>query len=180
MDFIEGPPAPNGYTVILVIVDIFIKYGHFFPIKHPYTASSVAQIFLDNIAKLHGAPNSIVSDMDKVFTSAFWTVLFKLLQTELQLSSAYHAQTDGQTKRLNQCLEMFLRCSVQSTPKQWAKWLPLAELWYNTSYHSTLQCTPFKELYGVDPHPGFCPPLHQADNQDIGEFSRRGRCLLNF
>jgi hypothetical protein len=64
---------------------------------------------------------------------------------------------------------MFLRCSVQSTLKQWVKWLPLAELWYNTSYHSALQCTPFKALYGVDPHPGFCPPLHQADNQDIAE-----------
>jgi hypothetical protein len=79
MDFIEGLPASNGYTVILVIVDRFIKYGHFFSIKHPYTASSVAQIFLDNIVKLHGVPNSIVSDRDKVFTSAFWTTLFKLL-----------------------------------------------------------------------------------------------------
>jgi hypothetical protein len=79
IDFIEGLPVSNGYSVILVIVDRFTKYGHFFAIKHPYTVTSIAQVFLDNIVKLHGIPNSIVSDRDKVFTSAFWTALFKLL-----------------------------------------------------------------------------------------------------
>jgi hypothetical protein len=79
MDFIEGLPVSNGYYVILVIVDRFTKYGYFFPIKHPYTTTSIAQVFLDNILKLHGIPNIIVSERDKVFTSAFWVALFKLL-----------------------------------------------------------------------------------------------------
>ena len=67
------------------------------------------------------------------------------------MSSSYHPQTDGQTEHLNQCLEAFLRCIVHSCPKQWSKWLPLSEFWYNTSYHTALQLTPFEVLYGHPP-----------------------------
>jgi hypothetical protein len=119
MDFIECLPMSNGFSVILVIVDRFTKYDHFFPLKHPYSAVVVAHIFLDNIVKLHGIPKSIVCDRDRIFTSAFWTELLNLLKTDLKLSTAYHTQTDGQTERVNQCLEMFLRCFVQAAPKQW-------------------------------------------------------------
>jgi hypothetical protein len=79
-----------------------------------------------------------VCDKDKVFTSLFWIELFRLLQTELKLSPAYHSQTDDQTERVIQCLEMYLRRAIQATPKQWVKWLSLAKLWYNTSFHSSL------------------------------------------
>jgi hypothetical protein len=109
MDFIEGLPSSNGYAMIFVVVDRFTKYSHFFRVKHPFTATSIAQVFLDNVVKLHGIPKSIVCDRDKVFTSSFWTPLFKLLKTDLRLSFAYHPQSDGQTERVNQCLEMFLR-----------------------------------------------------------------------
>jgi transposase InsO family protein len=102
---------------------------------------------------------SIVSDRDRVFTSSFWTELFKLLQTELKISSAYHPQTDEQIERINQCLKMYLRCAVQATPKQWFKWLPLAKLWYNTLFHTSLQCSSFKALYGTEPFPGLIPSL---------------------
>jgi hypothetical protein len=112
MDFIEGLPLSNGFSAILVVVDRFTKYSHFVPIKHPYLVASIAQVFMDHIVKLHGIPKSIVCDHDKVFTSLFWIELFKLLKTGLKLSSAYHPQTDGQTERVNQCLEMFLRCAI--------------------------------------------------------------------
>jgi IS30 family transposase len=115
MDFIEGLPLSNGFSVILVVVDRFTKYIHFVPIKHTYSASSIAQVFMDHIVKLHGIRKSIVCDRDKVFRSLFWTELFKLLKTDLKLSSAYHPQMDGQTEHVNQCLEMFLRCAVQAT-----------------------------------------------------------------
>lgn len=72
MDFIEALPKVNVYSVILVVVDRFTKYAHFLPVKHPYTAQSIARLFLDNIVKLHGMPHTIVSDRDKVFTSTFW------------------------------------------------------------------------------------------------------------
>jgi hypothetical protein len=169
MDFIEGLPNSNGHTIILVIVDRFTKYSHFYPIKHPFTASTIAQVFMDNIVKLHGIPKSIVSDRDEVFTSSFWSELFKLLKTDLKLSSAYHPQSDGQTERVNQYLEMFLRCAVQETPKQWTKWLSLAELWYNTCFHSSLQCSLFKALSGVDPSPCIIPTLKHTDHQDVSD-----------
>ena len=102
MDFIEGLPTSDGSNAILVVVDRFTKYGHFLPIKHPFTAQAIAKVVLDNAVKLHGFPKSIVSDRDRVFTSNFWRALFSLVDTKLLMSSAYHPQTDGQTERVNQ------------------------------------------------------------------------------
>jgi hypothetical protein len=150
--------------VITVVVDRFFKYAHFFPLKHSYTAQSVAAVFLDNVVKLHGLPKTITSDRDKVFTSTFWKALFQKLDVKLQLSSAYHPQTDGQTEMVNQCLKMYLRCAISSTPpKLWAKWLPLAELWYNSAYPASLKYSPFKALYGVEPS---LPAMISMDNNE--------------
>lgn len=106
---------------------------------------------MDQVYKLYGLPEGIVSDRDRIFTSAFWRELFKLSDTHLLMSSSYHPQTDGQMEWLNQCLENFLRYSVHSCPKQWSKWLSMAEFWYNTSYHTALGRTPFEALYGYAP-----------------------------
>lgn len=127
MDFIEGLPKSNSYDSILVIIDKFSKYGHFLPLKHPFTAQHVAQVFVDNIYRLHGMPSAIISDRDMVFTSLFWQQLFKFTDTQLNMSSARHPQTDGQTERLNQCLETYLRCLVHSCPHKWHHWLPLVQ-----------------------------------------------------
>ncbi|WVZ56374.1 hypothetical protein U9M48_006918 [Paspalum notatum var. saurae] len=152
MDFIKGLPSSDGYNVILVVMDRFTKCAHFIAIKHPYTAQSIARIILDQVIRLHGFPKTIVSDRDPVFLSSFWKELFRLYDVKLQMSTAYHPQTDGQTERVNQCLEMYLRCVIHDTPKQWKKWLSLAELWYNSSYHSAINCSPFKALYGQEPN----------------------------
>jgi hypothetical protein len=98
MDFIEGLPLSEHANIILVVVDRLTKYAHFLALKHPYTASSVAKVYLDNIVKLHGVPLSIISDRDKVFTSVVWRALIKAVGTKLHYSTAYHPQTDW-TKR---------------------------------------------------------------------------------
>lgn len=109
MDFIEKLPKYEGYDTILVVVDRFSKYAHFMALKHPFSAQQVAQILLDQVVKLHGLPKTIVSGRDKIFSSSFWTHLLKLLGTKLNLSTAYHPQMDGQSERVNQCVEMYFR-----------------------------------------------------------------------
>jgi hypothetical protein len=148
MDFITDLPKSGNKSVIMVVVDRLSKYAHFCALQHPFTASTVAQIFMDQVFKLHGMPHSIVSDRDPTFTSNFWQELFKLQGTQLHLSTTYHPQTDGQTKVVNKCLETYLRCFASEKQHQWAQWLPLAEWWYNTSYHTTTRMTPFEAVYG--------------------------------
>jgi hypothetical protein len=148
MDFVEGLPKSRGKNVILVVVDRLTKYAHFLSLSHPFTAAHVAQLFLDNVFKLHGPPIAIVTDRDKIFTSKLWQDIFKSMKVSLHYSSAYHPQTDGQTKRVNQCLESYLRCMAFLEPKNW---LPLVEWWYNTNYHTSLKSSPFEALYGYPP-----------------------------
>lgn len=159
MDFIEGLPLSKGANVIFVVVDRYTKFAHFLPLRHPFSALQVAKVYLNNVASLYGLPKSIVSDRDKVFTSNFWQTLFKRFEIPLHLSTTYHPQSDGQTERVNQCLEMYLRCAVSSTPQRWCAWLPLAQYWYNTCYHSSLQCSPYKALFGQEPSCSMVPKL---------------------
>ncbi|PKI64041.1 hypothetical protein CRG98_015573 [Punica granatum] len=147
MDFIEGLPKSMGKEVVFVVVDRCIKYAHFMALPHPM----VAQVFLDNVLKLHGMPKTIVSDQDPVFLSKFWQDLFRLQGVELLASIAYHPQTDGQSEAVNKCLETYLRCMTGDKPTMWAKWVSLAEWWYNTTYHSSTGRTPFEALYGFQP-----------------------------
>jgi hypothetical protein len=151
LDFVEGLPKSGSFNCILVVVEKFSKVAHFIPLKHPFTALSVARAYMDNIYKLHGMPVSLVSDRDRVFTSNLWKELFGLSGVTLRMSSSYHPQSDEQTERVNQCSETFLRCFVHAVPSKWHSWLPLAEFWYNTSEHSALGRSPFEVLYGRSP-----------------------------
>lgn len=93
MYFVEKLPKSQGNDTILVVVDRFSKFTHFIALKHPYIAPKVAQCFLEKILKLYGLPKTIVSDKDAIFMSEFWTELFKMHGTQLQMSSSYHPQT---------------------------------------------------------------------------------------
>jgi hypothetical protein len=178
LDFIEGLPPSDRYNAILVIIDKFTKYAHFIPVHHPFTAFQIAKIFLDSVYKLHGLPKAIISDRDRVFTSTVWQELFKLTDTKLLMSSSYHPQTDGQTERLNQCLEEFMRCIVHSCPKQWSKWLPVAEFWYNTTHHTALGKSSFQVLYGYSPRHLGIKNLQTCTIPDLEEWLKE-RELLN-
>jgi hypothetical protein len=98
MDFIVGLPKSGNKSVIMVVVDLLSKYAHFCALQHPFTTSTVAQLFMDQVFKLHGMPHSIVFYRDPTFTSNFWQELFKLQGTQLHLSTTYHSHTDGKMK----------------------------------------------------------------------------------
>ncbi|GJW91288.1 ty3-gypsy retrotransposon protein [Tanacetum coccineum] len=143
MDFITNLPTSNGKSAIWVIVDRLTKFAHFLALPPHYTAASLANLFLNHIYRLHGLSKSILSDRDPIFLSRFWKELFGKIGTKLLHSSAYHPQTDGQTEVVNRCLESYLRCFACDEPHSWNKYLYLAEFWYNTSYHSAIEMTPF-------------------------------------
>ncbi|KAF0889714.1 hypothetical protein E2562_030506 [Oryza meyeriana var. granulata] len=101
LDFVEAMPRVRGKSVILTVVDRFSKYCHFIPLAHPYSAESVAQAFFTEIVRLHGMPQSMVSDRDPVFTSTFWRELMRLMGTKLHMTTAFHPQSDGQSEAAN-------------------------------------------------------------------------------
>lgn len=170
LDFVEGLPRSADKDCIMVVIDSLTKVGHFIALSHPYSATTVAQLFLDNIYRLHGMPQSIVSDRDKIFTSHFWKELFTLMGTKLQLSTSYHPESDGQTEWLNRCLEQYLRAMTSQRPRQWAKWLPLAEWWYNTTYNSSIKMSLYEALYGVQPRQICVPSTHRTTVGTVEEF----------
>lgn len=172
MDFVEGLPTSKGFNSILVVVDKLTRYAHFIPLRHPFSALQVAKAYMDNVFKLHGPPEAMVSDRDRIFTSKVWQELCKLTHIKLNISSARHPQTDGTTERVNQCMELYLRCFVHNCPSKWVEWISLAEFWYNTSYHSTLKSTPFEVLYGHKPR--FFGITNVADSTvtDLAQWTR--------
>jgi hypothetical protein len=95
LDFVEGLPKSHEKDVIMVVVDRLTKYSHFIALSHPYNAQLIVHLFIDNIVKLHGFPNVIVSDRDAIFTSDLWKTLFNAMKVQLNFSSAHHPQTDG-------------------------------------------------------------------------------------
>ena len=149
MDFIVGlPNTSQKHDSIWVIVDRLTKTAHFIPVHTTYSAKRYAEIYLDQIVRLHGVPKTIISDRGAQFIARFWEQLQESLGTKLIRSSTYHPQTDGQTERINQILEDMLRACAIQYGKNKDKCLALAEFSYNNSYQSSLQMAPFEALYG--------------------------------
>src|SRR6185437_11771601 len=122
--------------------------AHFIPVITTYSVKRYAEIYLDQIIRLHGIPKTSISDRGAQFIACFWEQLQESLGTKLICSSAYHPQTDGQTERINQILEDMLRDYVLSYSKKWDECLPLAEFSYNNSYLESIKMAPLEALYG--------------------------------
>ncbi|KAI3804794.1 hypothetical protein L1987_26605 [Smallanthus sonchifolius] len=149
MDFITKlPRTPTGCDTIWVIVDRLTKSAHFLAIKETDKMEKLTRIYLKEVVSRHGVPISIISDRDARFTSRFWQSLHKALGTRLDMSTTYHPQTDGQTERTIQTLEDMLRACVIDFGNTWESHLPLVELSYNNSYHTSIKAAPFEALYG--------------------------------
>nr|GEX72462.1 reverse transcriptase domain-containing protein [Tanacetum cinerariifolium] len=137
-----------GQDTILVIVNRLKKSAHFLPMREDDTLEKLMRQYLKEVVSKHGVLVSIISDCDRKFTSHFWKSLNKALGTRLDMNTAYHPETDGQSERTIQTLEDMLRAYVLDFGKGWDKHLPLVEFSYNNSYHTSIKAAPFEALYG--------------------------------
>jgi len=154
-DFIMKLPLAQGYDSILVVVDRFTKMVHFVPTTEKTTAEGLARLFRDNVWRLHGLPESIISDRGPQFAAGLMRELNEMLGIRTKLSMAFHPQTDGQTERMNQELEQYLRMFIDHCQEQWPEWLGTAEFAYNNKAHSGTKVLPFEANNGRNPRMGF-------------------------
>ena len=171
MDFITDLPNVKGYNQCWVAVDRFTKMAYFIPLKNR-KAKELAGIFVCEIWGLYGLPKRIVSDRDIVFMSSFWQEVMRLLELALDKSSAYHPQTDGQTERVNQVLEHYVRTHCTWDQDNWVELLLFAEFCYNNTVHSTTKLTPFFAAYQQHPQNNFKHPEEvnpESNNPDAGK-----------
>ncbi|GKC53862.1 putative reverse transcriptase domain-containing protein [Tanacetum coccineum] len=149
MDFVTKlPKTASGQDTIWVIVDRLTKSAHFLPMKETDSMEKLTRQYLKEVVSRHGVPVSIIYDRDSKFTSHFSKSLNEALGTQLDMSTAYHLQTDGQSERTIQTLEDMLRACVIDFGKGWDRHLPLIEFPYNNSYHTSIKAAPFEALYG--------------------------------
>ncbi|GJW10789.1 putative reverse transcriptase domain-containing protein [Tanacetum coccineum] len=149
MNFVLGLlRTSSGYDSIWVIVDRLTKSAHFLPMKKTDSMEKLTQLYLKEIVCRHRVPVSIISDKDSRFAFGFWRSLQKALGTDVNMSTAYHPETDGQSERTIQTLEDMLRACVIDFGKSCDRHLPLVEFSYNNSYHASIKAAPFEALYG--------------------------------
>ncbi|KAL8108742.1 hypothetical protein AgCh_025002 [Apium graveolens] len=149
MDFVVGLPKTRAnHDAIWVIIDRLTKSAHFLPINKRYSLERLVKLNLDEIVTKHGVHVSIVSDRDPRFNSRFWTKFQECLGMKLNMSTAYHPQTDGQSERTIQTIEDMLRVCVLDFKGNWDEHPPLIEFSYNNSYHASIGMPPYEALYG--------------------------------
>lgn len=153
----------------MTVVDRFSKGAHFRTRPTHFTAHTMAQMFIDLVCKLYGFPRSLISDRDPIFVSRFWSELFRLSDTKLCMSIAYHPQSDGQTEVLNCIIEQYLRSFVHHKPSQQGKFLCLAEWCCNTTCHSSTNLSLYEVTYGKPPL-GILAYLPSSSSVEVVDF----------
>src|ERR1700759_2310956 len=152
VDFITALPPSDGYDSIMVVVAHGLTKGVIYtPCNKTIDALSTAQMFIDHVWKRFGLPDIIISDRGPQFGSRVFQEMCKLLKIDHRMSTAYHPQTDGETERVNQEIETYLRIFCASEPKKWNTYLPMAEFAHNNRAHETSKMSPFQIMYGTDP-----------------------------
>ena len=182
LDFIVKLPSSKDpltrvlYDSILVIVDRFTKFAYFIPYQEASSVDALAYTFIRTIVSNHGMPQEIISDRGTVFTSNFWQSLTRQLGSKSKLSTAFHPQTDGQTERLNQILEQYLRSYVNYEQDDWVPLLPMAQFAYNSADTSTTKVSPFYANYGYEPE-AYREPIEGTEAQSATERATKIRDL---
>jgi transposase InsO family protein len=156
MDFITGLPVNmrrhDEVDMIFVVVDRYTKYSLFFAVPSTITAVELAELFHTEVELRYGPPEGIVSDRGSLFTSNFWAEVQYLSRIKLRLSTAFHPQTDGQTERMNQTLEYYLRCFIDENQANWANLLKTAQFACNNAINASTRISPNKALFGYEPN----------------------------
>jgi hypothetical protein len=169
MDYIEQLPNSDGFSAILVVVDRLTKQSIFIPTHDTVTAADLAQLFLVHVFSKHGVPSHVTSDRGSEFVSRFFRSLGKVLDMKLHFTSGYHPEGDGQTERVNQTLEQYLRVYTNYQQDNWSQLLPLAEFAYNNSPNATTGISPFFANKGYHPNISVHPErdLTSARTRDL-------------
>ena len=171
MDFITGlPVSGDGYDATLTFVDRLTKCVHLTPVKTTIDAEGTASVYIRSVFRLHGPSRSIVCDRDPRFTAAFFSEVFKLLGTNLQMSTANHPQTDGMTERIHRFVGDILRSFVNHRQDNWSELLPMCEFAINDQEQESTKASPFFLNYGQ--HPWSASDLLAQPVQDATSTSR--------
>jgi len=150
-NFIMDLPPSTGKDSVLVFVDRMTKMAHFISCLKSTSAPDFAQLFVAHVVRLHGLPDSIISDRRSIFTSKFWSSLASILKIDPRKSTAFHPQMNGQIEQTNQTLETYLRIFTNYQQDDWFDLLPLAEFAYNNARHESTKMTLFYANYSYHP-----------------------------
>ena len=151
IDFVGPLPVSDGYNMICTMTCHTLKQVHFARCLDTVTAAQTVDIVLENIIRLHGTPDIIISDRGTQFKAKFWQEFFRILGTKVKLSTSFHPQTDGSSEIVNKSLGQYLRCFVNYLLDDWSRHLGMCEFAFNNSYHTSIKCSPFWALYGYHP-----------------------------
>ena len=171
VDFITKLPMSKSHDLILVVCNRFSKIFHFVAITEKTTAEGLVRLFRDNVWKLHGLPESVISDRGPQFVAGLTKELNKMLGIETKLSTAYYPQTDEQIERTNQELEQYLRIYVNYRQKNWSEWLAIAEFAFNNKVYTMTKSSLFQVNYGRELRIGF-DIRKKGKNEKAEEFAR--------
>ena len=169
-DFITGLPEAQGYDALFIMCCRHTKQAHIIPTHLTVTAHGLATLFRDNVWKLHGLPEMALSDRGPQFTAEFMREFNNILGIQTKLSTAYHPQTDGQTERLNQDVEQYLRLFVSQRQNDWPEWIACAEFVYNNKVHLATNISPFYANFGQHPRMGI-EPRRAGKSEPAKEFA---------
>lgn len=181
MDLYSGIPlTARGNNCVVAFVDRLSKRVHLVACSTKATAADVAEIFCKHVVRLHGVPRVIVSDRDTRFTSSVWETLQTILGVKLNMSTANHPQSDGQTERMFRTLNSMLRAYCHNNMFEWDEYLPFAEFAYNNAYQSTIEMSPFEADLGYSPLlPSFDSHEYLSNaSHSVTEFTARIRGIL--
>jgi len=173
VDFVVELPESSRHDAVMTVVDSVSKRVYFVLTHTTVTAEGAARLFLHHVWKLHGLPKRVVSDHGPQFVASFTKELYRLLGVRLSSSTAWHPQMDGQTERINQELNQFLRLFVNEQQNDWYDLLPIAEFHHNNHVYSATQQPPFLLDTGRIPCMGFEPSQAPSRLEMVNEFTER-------